>query len=114
MFFKSLPAKFSQACLSTVAMPDSQLCNQSLREKQSAASGLFFADCIGSKPNASSFGVMTDEDFNLVQAARAAKWPGLYFFSNGLRSEWAQRRFKLRVIILLLDELIHAGKRLGG
>jgi hypothetical protein len=32
------------------------------------------------------FSVVTDEDFNLVQAARAAKWPRLYFF-NGLRSE---------------------------
>jgi hypothetical protein len=32
------------------------------------------------------FGIVANEDFNSVQAARAAKWPGLYFF-NGLRSE---------------------------
>jgi hypothetical protein len=34
-----------------------------------------------------SIGGVPDEDFNPVQAARAAKWPGLYFF-NGLRSAW--------------------------
>ena len=33
------------------------------------------------------FGVVANEDFNWVQAATAAKWPGLYFL-KGLRREW--------------------------
>ena len=32
------------------------------------------------------FGVVTNEDFNFLQDASAAKWPGLYRF-KGLRSE---------------------------
>ena len=82
--FQILAAKLSQPAFQRLQR---QLFDRAINRFQKATSSfrVVFADVLEITERV-QFGIVTDEDFDLVQAARAAKWPGLNFFS-GLRSE---------------------------
>ncbi len=79
-----LAAKFSQPAFQWLQR---QIFNRAINRFEKIKRGfrIVFADVLKLAERI-QFGGVTDKNFNLVQAARAAKWPGLYFF-NGLRSE---------------------------
>ena len=83
MFFKSRPRNLRRRPLSGCC----EFFNRGVNSPKKAP-GCFrivFVDILEVTEGVQFSGV-TDEDFNLAQAARAEKWPRLYFF-NGVRSE---------------------------